>query len=408
MASGSIRLKKFSMTALAAVSCLAILAAFVSATTAQAAQVKTKIQIDRPLVGRGSDQSIYVLIGLEAPAADRDRDRDRPPLNIALVLDRSGSMSGRGKLEYAKQAAGFVVDQLDRRDHLAVIEYDERISVLWPSQRVDATRTIKRLINELTPRGSTNLSGGMMRGVEEVEKTLHRKEFRENAINRVLLLSDGLANRGVTDPHQIRKMVRAAKRDGVRISTLGLGREFDEDLMQDIAENAGGSYTFIEHPNQMARYFEEELNVLFATVLRDARLEFDGGRRIERAQILTYDEASGRRNVDLDLGDFHAKEKRTFVLKLDVEPDAFDRLGTVDLGEITISYRDVETGTERRVTEDVEIEVVADLARAERGINKDVVVETALLETEIKQREAVDLFERGDVKLPIRWKTSFP
>ena len=89
-----------------------------------------------------------------------------------------------------------------------------------------------------------------MRGADEIRP--HRDP---ETVTRVLLLSDGLANRGVTDPRAIRRLVRGARQGGVAISTLGVGVDYDEDLMQDIAENGGGRYSYIEHPNQMADIF---------------------------------------------------------------------------------------------------------------------------------------------------------
>ncbi|MFO0007257.1 MAG: hypothetical protein ACK559_39695, partial [bacterium] len=93
-------------------------------------------------------------------------------------------------------------------------------------------------------------------------------------------MSDGLANTGITEPREIAELVRTARRKGIRISALGLGRDYDEDLMQAIAENGGGRYHYIEHPSQMARIFQDELGTMFETCAQDVDLEFAGSTRI--------------------------------------------------------------------------------------------------------------------------------
>ena len=106
-------------------------------------------------------------------------------------------------------------------------------------------------------------------------------------------MSDGLANTGVTDHGEIARLVRGAKRDGVRISAMGLGRDYDEDLMQSVAENGGGRYYYIEHPTQMARVFQEELGSLFETTARDVEVKFSGTAVVRKVEVVGYDDANG-------------------------------------------------------------------------------------------------------------------
>lgn len=211
------------------------------------------VDVDHPAVIAHEETPVYVLIQYQVESIEEDATQPRPALNLGLVIDRSGSMADRGKLEYAKKAAAILVDQMHPPDRLAVVQYDDRISVLWPSSMVEVPDMIKRRINALSPGGATNLAGGMMRGVDQVLDHLDPK-----ALNRVILLSDGLANRGITNPIEIKKLVRKAKKRGVHISSMGLGADYNEDLMQSIAEYAGGNYYYIESPGQMVRIFQQE------------------------------------------------------------------------------------------------------------------------------------------------------
>jgi Ca-activated chloride channel family protein len=200
----------------------------VSDADAVAEAVNTTVGVDKPVVLLGDARPVYVLVRFAAP--DSTPTKDRPLLNLSLVLDRSGSMESKGKLEYLKRAAKKTVDSLQGKDRLAIVEYDDRVTVLWPSSPVESPAMVKRLIDALEPRASTNLAGGLVAGIEQVEETIS-----DDRLTRVLLLSDGLANIGITDPREIRKLVRKGKMKGVRVSTLGLGLDYNEDLMQDIA-----------------------------------------------------------------------------------------------------------------------------------------------------------------------------
>ena len=358
--------------------------------------LKSDIEIDRPVVLRGDTDPIFLLVRFEAKDFVPEEQKDRPPLNLSLVLDRSGSMDDKGKIEYLKQAAKMAVDRLTVRDHLAVVEYDDEITVMWPSQRVESTYAIKRLIDALSPRGSTDLVGGMMRGVDEVQNRMKSIEA-DDAINRVLLLSDGLANVGVTDPRQIRRLVRAAKSDGVRVSTMGLGRDYDEDLMQDIAENAGGRYYYIEHPNQMARIFEQELETLFTTVAKDVRFEFRPADGIKDVQVISFGDVEDPGSSTFDMESFYGGEQRTLLLRLEPDSGLFDRSpGAVDLGDIRISYKDVLNGNNAVQDANVSVQVTEDKDAVVQARNHSVIVEANLFEAERKHTEAIKLYEQGN------------
>lgn len=371
---------------------LAVVASFGFSLGAQAkVPISASVELDRPKVLRGFEGPIYVLIDLEAATVSSGSDSERPELNLGLVLDRSGSMSDAGKMEYLKKAAGMAVDQMSGQDLLSIVEYDDAINVLWPAGRVESAYTIKRLINNLSPRGSTDLTGGMMRGVDEVYGARGNGE----ELARVLLLSDGLANHGITDPRQIQDLVRQARMKGIRISTLGLGRDYDEDLMQAIAEYGGGHYYYIEHPNQMSRIFQEELATLFSTIGREAALDVDVTSKVESIELVSFDKDLSKSGGRVDLADFYSGETRTLVLRIEPESDAFARRGTVNLGDVELTYYDVNAKRTRKVSTSLKVDVVTKLAEAEAAINKNVMVETALLETERKHRDAISLYEQG-------------
>jgi Ca-activated chloride channel homolog len=356
--------------------------------------LQSTVEIDRPKVVVGYDGPIYVLVDLEAVEIEVTGDA-RPDLNLGLVLDRSGSMSDAGKIEYLKRASSLAIDQLLPADRLGVVEYDDEINVLWPSGPLESPGTIKKLIQGLEPRGSTNLTGGMMQGVAEVMTSLNRIKDSQAVVSRVLLLSDGLANFGVTDPSRIGEMVREARRKGVRVSTLGLGRDYDEDLMQLIAENGGGHYYYIENPDQMARIFKEELMTMLETVARNTQVSVKHGNLVDAVEAISIGSKLLTSEDEVDLGDFYSGEKRTVVLRLQPDDDAFDTVGKVSLAEIKLSFMDAKSGKAEKISFPVKVDVVRAQKHADAAINSRVIVETMLLETEREHEQAVKLYEKG-------------
>lgn len=359
----------------------------VSFAVVSAVEIKPTIDLDCPVILADRTETIYVRVGFDVPADYiHHRHHDRPGLNLALVLDRSGSMSDRGKMEYAKQAANYVIDQLMPSDRLAIVEYDDRITTLAHSQRVESKRWLKSRINELYPRGSTNLTGGMMQGVDELVEF-----YSSRGINRVLLLSDGLANRGITSPYQIKQLVRNAKRKGITISTLGLGLDYNEDLMQMIAEYGGGTYYYIESPSQMRDIFEQELGNIFATVCKDMKARLRTSRHVRDFQIYGYvsdDESSDIANI----GNLYAGEKISLVCKLEVNPS---ESGEIDLGELSFDYFDVDANKSRTFTKSLRVNVSDNMKDKERAENKEVRAEGLLVEADDFHEQQVKLVEAG-------------
>ena len=371
---------------------LALSAGLAIAPASAADPVKTQVFLDQPTVLAGGDAVVYVVLRFEGLEGDQGAHAPRPPLNLALVLDRSGSMSDAGKIEYLKQAAKLAVDRLGENDTLSIVEYDDQITLLQPARRVGNTNEIKTLIDALEPRGSTNLAGGMMRGVEEARSAMQRIADRPGTITRVILMSDGLANTGVTDHAEIARLVRGAKGDGVRISALGLGRDYDEDLMQAIAENGGGRYYYVEHPSQIARMFQEELSTMIETCARDIDLSFQGSSAVKRVEIVGYEDAGGSRDAHRTLEDVYAGEKRSVLLRLEV---AAPRSGRADLGQVVLRYKNAKTGETRNFTQSVSVDVSTDRAAVEHARNADATVEATLAEAERSHQAQVKLFEQG-------------
>ncbi|UCH92945.1 MAG: VWA domain-containing protein [Candidatus Aminicenantes bacterium] len=352
--------------------------------------VEPVVEIDHPVVMNKELTPIYALVQFKVAKIKEDPEKPRPSLNLALVIDRSGSMGERGKLVYAKKAAGILVDNLKATDLLAVVEYDDRITVLWPKSPVESPEMIKKQINLLFPRGSTNLTGGMMKGVDEVLKKIDK-----NSLNRVILLSDGLANRGITNPVEIKDLVREAKRKGVYISTMGLGANYDEDLLQAIAENAASNYYYIESPTQMNRIFQQEMSILFTTVAKDVKMTYVMSKDVKKIDVFGFPFKQEENELEIEQEDFYSGESRALLLRMNIEPQ---KPGKMSLGNLNLSYKDITDNKAKTIEKDIFVTVIEDAEKVKQGINKKVVAEAALLESEKEHEDYVRLYEKGKMQ----------
>ena len=265
---------------------------------------------------------------------------ERQPLNIALVIDKSGSMRQERKLENVKKAANFIIDNLTKDDYLSIVVYDDEMSVLRKAAKVHHAAAIKQKVQNISSGGSTNLSGGMLEGYEQVKSV-----FGENYVNRVLLLSDGLANEGITDIEKLKKIVSEKNtKDNISISTFGVGLDYNENLMTPLAELGNGNYYFIEKADAIADIFKQELEGLFSVVAQKVRfvMEFpDDKLKVAKVVGATYI-AEGNQII-IKYNDLFADTRRHILVKFEPIAD-FNKIEISN----TLTYYDVLKDSDRK------------------------------------------------------------
>lgn len=265
---------------------------------------------DRRLI-RPSDRSHrFVLVELTAPAATRRRGR--APVNLAFVLDRSGSMSG-AKLDLAKQAVEEALARLDDRDRFSIVVYDDQIDVVVESTpaSAEARRNATDRLSHIDARGSTNLADGWLRGCEQVATHLSAE-----GVDRVLLLTDGLANVGMTDRDELAHHAGELRARGVSTTTFGVGNDFDEALLQAMADAGGGHFYYIADAAQIRDHIASEVGETLEVVARDAKLEVLAGEGIDVEAISPQRvDTHGVRSV-VTLGDLVSDQVVEVVLRL--------------------------------------------------------------------------------------------
>ncbi|MGH8542342.1 MAG: vWA domain-containing protein [Gammaproteobacteria bacterium] len=293
--------------------------------------MKLDVQTDSHLIRAGARSDRYVLIHLTAPLGDRVRER--PPVNLGLVLDRSGSMSGT-KIQLVRRAAEEVIQALSERDRFSLVVYDNEIEVVAESRHAtpEAKRWAVERLRTIDARGTTALAEGWFRGAEQV--ALHQApEF----INRVLLLTDGLANVGVTDPDELEHRAVGLHRRGIQTTTFGVGADFDEALLERIALAGGGNFYFIEQARQIPDFLTSELGEILEVVARDVAIE------VETASGVVVRALSEAREEPRDgawrfgLGDLVSGQEMEVVLHLNFP---LGREGQALDVRISVRYRD--------------------------------------------------------------------
>jgi len=228
-----------------------------------------------------ADTSTTLEVLLKITPPEPVLNPERPPLNLGLVLDRSGSMDDASKMNYARDAATFIVNELLPTDRVSLTVFDDQVDVLFPNSPASEKSRLLELIAGITPRNSTDLHAGWAEAGRQVSS-----QQIPGGLNRILLLTDGLANAGETRPDEIATRVHQQSTQGVSTSTFGLGRHYNENLLESMARSGDGNYYFIESPNQLPIIFGAELRGLSATAGTDVTLEVQTATGVRLVEIL--------------------------------------------------------------------------------------------------------------------------
>ncbi len=294
--------------------------------------VAMEVSLDNSFKLVGSDRPIYLQVDLFSKEVEL---KERIPLNISMVIDRSGSMSSQKKFEYVQQAAKFVVNSLAPTDILSVVTYESLVNIPIRAQKVKDKNHIIKVIESLSPNGSTFLSGGMNEGYRQV-----RGNQKSGQVNRVLLLSDGLANKGIQHPVKLREICRKEAEEGVSISTFGVGLDYNEDLMMNLSEYGNGNYYFIDAPGQIPTIFAQELKGLLSVSAQNVAIDIEIPKHIKVHQIIGYKSQSHANKKTITIGDMYSNEHRSIVIALNAPPDWKDSLL---VAKVHLRYDDAAT-----------------------------------------------------------------
>jgi Ca-activated chloride channel family protein len=328
--------------------------------------------------------------------ADHAKDKadapPRRPLNLSLVLDRSGSMGGT-PLRQALKSAKALVGELTEKDLLSVVTFDDDIDTLVAPALVADKRAIQAAIDKVHAGGCTNLCGGWEAGGKHVQKN-----FSQQLVNRVLLLTDGHANVGTTDTASLVKLATQLAAKGVATTTLGFGTNFNEDLLIGMARAGEGNYYYIESHEDLSQVLQIELEGLSSVCGQNLTVQVKPQAALEQSTVLNQyrSEAKGR-DLHVTVGDVYAVEDKVLALDLQVKPSA---VGPCPLATIAFSYRVLEGGVTREVTDQIVVTVAAASKEDAAAAAPDLaVLGEALRQRAAKAKDAaVELADKGQHK----------
>lgn len=242
----------------------------------------------------GAGREAVLQIGFSTALA-HDREQLRP-LNLALVIDKSGSMAELDKMSRVKAALLTLVSQLRERDVLSVVVFDSEAQVLSPSQPLVNREAVKQLIRGIEPGSATNIHAGLMLGYQEA-----LRHYRQDATNRVILLTDGIANRGVTEPSAIARDSLRFNDRGIDLSTIGVGLDLNEDLLRQLAKSGRGLFHFVADVQDIEKVFIKELQSLVSPVASEPNVEIDYDSSLKLEHLYGYQPQLRKNGVTIKL-----------------------------------------------------------------------------------------------------------
>jgi Ca-activated chloride channel family protein len=362
---------------------------FVGVEACGEGELKARLGVERTKLLAGSRTRVGAVLRLSAP--EGEDDLSPAPVSIALVMDRSGSMNGAGKIGMVHAAGTGLVDRLASHDELGLVAYSNWSDVLRPMAPVADAIGVKTLISSLAPGGGTNLGGGLESGIG-----FFRKAARNGHVKRLLLLTDGLANKGITDPDALARLAAQAFASGVHTTTVGLGRNYNEKLLAKIAHAGGGEFHYVTGSSDLPDLFRAELEQGRSVVVRDlvATVRTSTGARF--VEMVGYPATGGtERAREVRIGDLFSKQERASVLLFDLEPPAAVEGALWRAGTVELAWNDANARARRKAFP-LTFEVTAsESAVAESAVEE---VRARVIENENYRSldKAMDLFRKGD------------
>ena len=345
--------------------------------------------LDLDIVAVEAEDEVSVLLELTAPQADSARTR--APAALEIVLDRSGSMSG-DRLEAAKGAIEALIDRLDPTDSFGLVVFDDEVQVAVPAGPLTDKEGVRQLVRGIYPGGMTNLSGGLMRGLQEVRRVQGR------GTATVVLLSDGHANHGVTAAGDLETIAAGGRAKGVTTSTVGMGLDYDETLLAALSKGGAGNAHFAEEADAAGAAVASEVDGLLEQVAQACSLTVRPTGAVETVRLFNDLPATG---IDggfmVELGDFYSGEERRLLLTIDVP--AMSALGLAEVCSLELQWVDAAKLDTHVVTIPVHVNVVPGDQAAGRIADPTVRTELAFQSAQRSKREAADALRRGDAAI---------
>jgi Ca-activated chloride channel family protein len=353
-----------------------------------AAQGKPAVSLtvtpERDIISTSGGKEMVVQIELRGGEATKKRTL---PINLAIVLDRSGSMAG-AKLEKARQAAAVALDQLGPDDYFSLVVYDDEAEVLIAPQKAANKEALKEKIHGIRDGGGTALYAGVEKGAAQLRKYLDKEK-----VNRIILLSDGNANVGPSKPSDLAKLGKELRQEGQNVSTVGLGDDYNEDLMTALAEASHANYYYVKNVEKLPAIFAEELGTVKSVVARNVKVTISLPEGVKPKAVLGEDDISfNGQSVTIPLSDFYGSQTRRFLISCETPNGADER---VELAEVSLAYEEAESGASQSDRQSAWVKRSADAKAVEASLRSDVAANSAITNNRLAKERAMKLADAG-------------
>ena len=348
--------------------------------------VRLRVDVDRGVLPAGSTEHAVVKIGLDCIRLPRRESR--PPVNLALVIDRSGSMSG-DKIARAREAALELVRRLAPDDIISIIAFDTQVQTIVPAQRVGDARGLEAAICSIEAEGNTAIYGGVTRGAAEVRRHIEDGRY----VNRVILLSDGLANVGPSSPEELGRLGYSLMKEGISVTTIGLGLGFNEDLMTRLAQRSDGNTYFVENSSDLPGIFNKELGDVLNVVARRVVIEIDFPEGVRPVNFVGREGSIRGQRAELTLNQLYGGQEKFALIEVEVSPE---RAGAErEIARATVSYEDALNQRSASVTAQRNVSFSADQKAVVGSADHKVQADYASNLLAVAKDQAIALVDSG-------------
>jgi len=307
--------------------------------TVQADQIQLNAALSTPVMLADKKQTVFLRVGLTGLLLKKQKVA---PINVALVIDKSGSMQGE-KIRRAKDAAIMAVERLRKNDIISVVTYAHHADILLPATKATNPNQIVAAINKLEAGGQTALYDGVEKGAKEVRKFSDRKR-----VNRIVLVSDGLANVGPKTAKELGALGASLGEESIAVTTIGLGLGYNEDLMTQLAEKSDGNHAFAENAADLVRFFDHEFRDIFSVVAQEVTVTIIGVKGVRPIRVLGRDAEIQDQQVSVKLNQLYGGQEKYVLLELEVPPTK-PNVERVIAG-VAVVYRNLGADTSERLS----------------------------------------------------------
>jgi Ca-activated chloride channel homolog len=351
-------------------------------------KVICRVETDRAVLPAGDSQTTILKITLDAPAAPVNIKR--PAVNLSLVLDQSGSMNGT-KIQKAKAAAIEALTRLGLQDIFSVVVYDTNVHTIVPAQNARNIQGIINTIQQIRAGGSTALFGGVSQGAAEI-----RKNLENDFVHRIILLSDGLANVGPRMPEDLGRLGAALIKENISVTTIGVGTDYNEDLMAQLAQKSDGNIYFVESGVDLPRIFAAELGDVLNVVAKKVKVTITLPESVSAVDIIGREGRIRGNQIELYMNQLYGNQEKYALIEVNIPKSKSG--STVKIAKIDVDYENPFTQSRENSSAVSYASFSSDPKKVAKSTNIDVVREYQLNLNALAQEKAIALSDKGRKK----------